>query len=387
MKVAVKLLKGETFHVEAEPSTTVAELKAKIEAAREDCGAPSCQKLIFQGRILVDEKTVGDYPISESNFLVVMTQKPKTAAPATAPAVASTAAPAEAPPAASAAAEATSTLSETEPAAPVVAPASAPPTEAHLLALSGVRMENVEQLCAMGFPRPEVIRCLRAAFGNADRAVEYLTTGIPDVDDDEADADGPDDEAPGSGDAPSPTAATNDTGTSAATAVPGEAPTATPFPAMGVGGGGGGGEAAVDLSQLGNLDLDSLRDNPQFQQLRTMIQQNPGMLQELMQNPEFMQLVMRLDQDELMAILQDVGEDGDDEGDETEDFFNAMQQAGGTGGANVELSEAENEAVERLQQLGFTREVAVQAYVACGKNEEVAASMLFEHGDDAMMSP
>eukprot|EP00746_Dinoflagellata_sp_MGD_P135613 gnl/MRDRNA2_/MRDRNA2_69659_c0_seq1.p1 gnl/MRDRNA2_/MRDRNA2_69659_c0~~gnl/MRDRNA2_/MRDRNA2_69659_c0_seq1.p1 ORF type:complete len:266 (+),score=91.39 gnl/MRDRNA2_/MRDRNA2_69659_c0_seq1:159-956(+) len=263
-------------------------------------------------------------------------------------------------------------------------------TEAQLLALSGVRMENVEQLCAMGFPRAEVIRCLRAAFGNADRAVEYLTGGIPDGEDPDMDDDGDADagadgevgEVAESDDATPPAAIPQGASNVAA----GEAPAATPFPAMGDGSGGGGGDTQVDMSQLGNLNLETIRDNPQFQQLRTMIQQNPGMLQELMQNPEFMQLIAQLNQDELMAVLQDSGDDDDDEeGDEMDDFIAAMQAGGGTGGANVELSEAENEAVERLQQLGFTREVAVQAYVACGKNEEVAASMLFEHGEGSMM--
>ena len=54
---------------------------------------------------------------------------------------------------------------------------------------------------------------------------------------------------------------------------------------------------------------------------------------------------------------------------------------GGMGGAQVlRLSEEEMAAVERLTEMGFDRSEAAQAYLACDKNEALAANLLMDGG-------
>lgn len=357
------MLKGETFDVEVEPSVLVKELKAAVEAAKPELGPAATMKLIFSGKILEDDKQFETYSFKESDFLVVMATKPKpVAAAGAAPASAAAATPAANPP------------------QPAPAPAAAPPNEAPAAVVAGSagggqNNEAVDALCAMGFERAAVENCLRAAFGNPDRAVEYLTMGIPDgIMADQAPAAPP----PAMGAPTAPPGAALGGAAQPFPAVPaggGGGMAGTPFPTMGGAGGGTAGDANMNTGALQNdPQWQELQNNPQFQEVLAMIQQNPQMLQQMLpllaqQNPELMQLINQ-NREEFAELLMAGGAGGMD---------------GGREGAGFQLSPQEMEAVERLQQLGFPRAAVVQAYLACDKNEEIAANYLFEHGEDLIM--
>ena len=58
-----------------------------------------------------------------------------------------------------------------------------------------------------------------------------------------------------------------------------------------------------------------------------------------------------------------------------------MGGRGGGGGpppGTIQLTQEEAETIGRLQQLGFPREVCLQAWIACDKNEALAANLLFD---------
>ncbi|KAI1727199.1 XPC-binding domain-containing protein [Ditylenchus destructor] len=162
--------------------------------------------------------------------------------------------------------------SKSDAAAPAAKPAeekkaadTTQPAQAAALTPSEVPQEHqqtVEAIQAMGYPRDEVVRALRASFFNADRAVEYLCSGIPDID-------------------------INDQ--SGAAPVAGEQ----------------GGDSDADEAEAQGLDF--LQSSAQFQQLRDLVRTDPAILPQTVQqiaesNPQLMNAI-RDNQEEFLQLL------------------------------------------------------------------------------------
>ena len=390
MKIHLKTLTAQKFEIEiSDPSkTTILQCKKLAIEGQPQLGAET-DFLVFvhKGRVLEDEKTVSEAEITEDGFVVVMSKKTKKPAEKT-----TAAAPAPANP------PATSAPDVAAPVAPAAAVAAAPQTTAEVPVSSpglvvGAELEKaIEELQAMGFPRDQCVAALRAAFNNPDRAVEYLLNGIPEgmmasaPAANAAAAAPPPAAAPGADAAAANAVRTAEGATASAPGVgAGGAPPAAAdgsaplnlfpqgIPANLAAAGAGGAEEEAQEGEVNTLAF--LRDNPQFQAIRAMVQGNPSILQPMLgelqrQNPQLYHLI-NSNQEEFLQLLN-----------EPSDF--EAQGMGEGEMEQIELSKEENEACERLMALGFTMEQCVEAYIACDKNENMAANYLFEAPPDAM---
>ncbi|KAJ1644238.1 UV excision repair protein rad23 [Coemansia asiatica] len=402
MKISLKTLQQKTFHLDVDTSDTIEQIKQKVEEAQ---GFPaSTQKLIFSGKILTNEQTIEEIKITENDFMVVMTvkAKPTAAKPKQVETPASSSSQAvavDAPVAQRTAAKAT----EEEPGTPSPAARTGAAGEGSLgnSFIVGEKYEMaINNMVEMGYSHDQCVKAMRASFNNPDRAVEYLMMGIPEAalrmaEEAEAryarkqqDDDDDDDEQPATSDAASERS---------------------------------GAAAAQTSSQVnrGNLFhqasqqqqqqqqhsvsddlqvLETLRTTPQFRQLQQLLREDPRMLPQVMaelarHQPQLMEVISRNNEEFMVMLLQGFSEeqmtnilnqteamgfagmdDDDDMGDE------ASQQ----GVTQIRVTMEEKEAIERLQALGFPRDVVIQAYFACDKNEELTANYLFDHGFEDM---
>ena len=412
MRLNVQTMKNVKYAVDVNETDTVLDVKRALQQQHQ-LGDPDEQKLIHVGKILKDEQTLDAAKVKNNDLIVVMISKKKTAAPkpaeaaaATAPAAATEPA-AVAPPAASAASTATSaTTAAAPPAASTTAspapaasttPAATPAPAAAASAgtassaasatsalLTGAAYEEaVTNLMSFGFPHDQVVRALRAAFNNADRAAEYLFSGIPASALAAADAAERRQTQPAAAATASAGDAAGAAGTAASsaasTSVSSPATTSTASPASTTAPAAAGGlPAGVDFSALGDLG-----------QLRTLLTSNPGMLPVLISqlaqsNP---QLVQQLEDNPqaFLSLMQALGVDPSQLGGAGQLPSDLGGAAGGGGRTVIQITEEEKAQIDNLQALGFPRDIALEAWLLCDRNQELAAAYLLEHGGEIAM--
>ncbi|XP_061488918.1 UV excision repair protein RAD23 homolog B isoform X1 [Rhineura floridana] len=422
MQITLKTLQQQTFKIDIDPEETVKALKEKIESEKgKDAFPVAGQKLIYAGKILNDDTALKEYKIDEKNFVVVMVTKPKAAAasapsqtttqqsndttttvssstiaaaapkptpvPASAPAPAPVSAPAPAAPTPAAVASEPAPISapvEEKPAdKPVETTAATSPTstdsttgdtsrsnlfeDATSALVTGQSYENmVTEIMSMGYEREQVIAALRASFNNPDRAVEYLLMGIPG-----------DRESQGMADPPQ--AASTGASPSSAVAAAAAATTTTTT-------------TTTTTSSTGGHPLEFLRNQPQFQQMRQIIQQNPSLLPALLQqigreNPQLLQSShapqqISQHQEHFIQMLNEPVQESGQGGGGSGGGGGGVAEAGSRHMNYIQVTPQEKEAIERLKALGFPEGLVIQAYFACEKNENLAANFLLQQNFD-----
>uniref|UniRef100_A0A6M2DJF2 UV excision repair protein RAD23 n=1 Tax=Xenopsylla cheopis TaxID=163159 RepID=A0A6M2DJF2_XENCH len=361
MLITFKNLQQQTFQIEIDESKTVKDLKEKIEKEKGKDYPAGHQRLIYAGKILNDEQAVSSYNIDAKKFIVVMIGKPKASAEtvSTTPAVPSPtttpATPGDQP-----------TTPESAPEAPPTAESAAqgeqvPQTEAanaeSALLMGDDYQKMVQNIIDMGYSRAQVQQALRASFNNPDRAVEYLITGIPDqVFDDAVDLEG----------------------------TVGQL------------------NASIDINADNSEPLAFLRNQPQFQQMRSVIQQNPALLNAVLQqigqtNPALLQLISHHQQSFVQMLNEPIVSTASSQSATTTETSAPLESnVAATAAAAiaaaatnetvaapptaeedlVEITPQDKQAIERLKALGFPEHMVVQAYFACDKNENLAANFL-----------
>lgn len=444
MKLKVKTLKSAQHIVEVADDATVGQAKAVIgEALGFAVGKIiHAGKLLRDDSAKLSDVNVKDGNFLV--VMPSKKKRAAPSAPAPAPAVATpAAAPAPAPAAATSAAAGGSADPPAASAAATATAAAPPAAVAAPLGASSAEVDaKVANLTTMGFPEAEARRALALAFGNVPRAAQYLLEGMPANVPAAAVPPPPPAAAASTAAAPTPPTAAapapsgadplaalrnhaqfnqlralvqsnpaalphvlqqigaaspqllalinsnmdafvkmlnepvapsqGGAATSATTAA--AAPTAgAPAPAAAAPSAGGGlaGLAAAGFNPAAMLASIQGMSAEQRAQLAAAIGVSPDQLQQVAQTMSQMPPAM-------LAQLMRAGAAGGGGG------------GGGGGGAPgglppgvhvVRLTEEENAAVNRLCELGFTRQQAAEAYLACDKDEALAANFLFQNMD------
>lgn len=335
MKIIIKTVKAIIGEFEVTPEQTVLQLKQQI-AENQDT-TPECVSLIYKSKMLKDDtQTLEQVKIQDGdNVVIVMKKAAQTAKPAAKPApVAQPAAPAQPAPQAAPAPEvapqqptqpaqdAVNIFQETKPAE--AAPAVVEPSQ-----------DDINMLVNMGFKADDARKALRKANNQIDIAANMLLEGV--------DLDSIPDPSQRTGRA----APSHDAGMDMGLGTKEEfIQQVLANPA----------QFEIFFQQIDNI-------NPQVGQLA---RSNPGMLYDILT--------------QTMQQQQGMPQQGYANPPQQPRYQQPPQAAPApaqpTGG--LQLTAEDEEVINRLMQLGFSRQQAVQAYIAGEKNENYAANLLLD---------
>ncbi|XP_075590818.1 UV excision repair protein Rad23 [Dermatophagoides farinae] len=402
MKIVIKTLQQETFDVDMDENDTVRKLKEKIHQVKGSEFMADWLKLIYAGKVLLDDSIIKDCKFEETRFVVVMVIKPKqpqqqssssSSSSTTTTTTTTTAATTETK--TSETSNTTSSKSDSTVANVVddgaksskeskkpetstkTTTTTTSTTKESTATESAGTMPNINvsestvvvgedyermvtQIMEMGYDRSSVERALRASFNNPDRAVEYLISGIPDF--------------------------------VAADAAPLAAATASSDRS-----------SRSELSDTGSESnpFEFLRNQPMFRTMRQTVQSNPHLLNSMIQqisqnNPRLLELITQNQE----AFLQMLNEPIESSVQQTTAGRGTGAAAAAASAAAVDgaseqpnpnlmnligtahMTEQDKEAIDRLKALGFPEYLVIQAYFACDKNENMAANFLLSQGYD-----
>ena len=173
MIITIKTLQNKRYDLEIDPKDTVQKIKEKIDKDL-SLGSPESQKLIHHGKILKDDQTAESAGFKEKDFLVVMVRKVKPRKPKKPDAAPSSAQSNNNNNNTSSTSSSTATSSSSTASSNTESAASG--SSADTLVTGAKLDETIASLMGMGFEREKVVRALRAAYNNPDRAAEYLLT-------------------------------------------------------------------------------------------------------------------------------------------------------------------------------------------------------------------
>lgn len=303
--------------------------------------------------MLQDDKSVESYKIKESDQVIYMISKPKKVTPP-APSAPSTQSESAQP-------VQSQSSQPTQPTQPIqpAQPSESQSFNESTFAVGQSREAAISNIMEMGYERSQVEAALRAAFNNPDRAVEYLLTGIPErpLESQETQETQPTTAQPNQPTQPQPTQ------TQPSQTQPSEG---NLFEAA----------AAAQASEEGGVASD---EGDQMAQLRELVQNNPEMLEAFLQqlaasNPQLGEMIQENPEEFVRLMLQGAPEGADflNEGEGSEE-----------GAVRIQITSDEELAINRLCELGFDRNLVIQVYFACDKNEEMTANLLLsEHMED-----